>query len=420
MALKRQNQAIDMTVALLSTGSELLRGEVVNTNASWLAERLSELGHHVAAIEVVGDTREELVASIGRLTTAHRLVVVTGGLGPTTDDLTAAAAAEQAGVKLMTNEEALADIQQRVAQRAIPLRASHAKQAKLPAGCEMIPNETGTAPGFVMQSEGCEAFYLPGVPSEMRVMFERYIALRVRSTGDEQSYSICLHTVGVGESWLADQLDDLELGEAVTIGFRAKTSEVDVRLRAAASGNEPAAARSRVEHAAELVRERLGEAVYGEGEQTMSLLAANGVRNKGWRLAVAESCTGGLIAQQLTSIPASDYFMGGVVTYADSAKTGLLGVSEDTLRDHGAVSPQVAAEMANGARRAFDCEVAVSVTGIAGPTGATATKAVGLCYWAVAHPGGTVVEDRVFSGDRNRVQNKAVFATLDLLRRTLN
>jgi nicotinamide-nucleotide amidase len=407
-----------MTVALLSTGSELLRGEVVNTNASWLAEHLSELGHQVAAIEVVGDTRQELVASIERLTTAHPLVVVTGGLGPTTDDLTATAAAEQAGVELMTNEEALADIQRWVVKRAIPLRASHAKQAKLPAGSEMIPNETGTAPGFVMRSEGCVAFYLPGVPSEMRMMFEQYVAPRVGSTGDEQSYSICLHTVGVGESWLADQLDDLELGEAVTIGFRARTSEVDVRL--AASGNEPTAARSRVEHAAELVRERLGAAVYGVGEQSMPLLAASSVRNKGWRLAVAESCTGGLIAQQLTSIPASDYFMGGVVTYADSAKTSLLGVSEDTLRAHGAVSPQIAAEMANGARRAFDCEVAVSVTGIAGPTGATANKAVGLCYWAVAHPGGTVVEDRVFSGDRKRVQHRASFATLDLLRRTLN
>ena len=407
-----------MTVALLCTGSELLRGEVVNTNASWLAERLTQLGHEVAAIEVVGDERDRLAATIERLMASHHLVIATGGLGPTSDDLTAVAAAQQAGVELITNEDALAAIKHRVEQREIPLRASHERQARLPAGSEMIPNDIGTAPGFVVRGERSLVFYLPGVPSEMRAMFERYVAPRVDSEDDKCGYNICLRTAGVGESWLAERLDDLELDSDVTLGFRARVSEVDVRVAAQAS--DPASARARAKRVAQRVRKRLGDAVYGEGDQSMPVLAVRSLRDRQWRLAVAESCTGGLITHQLTSLPASDYFVGGAVTYANSAKTKLLGVSKDTLREHGAVSPEVAAEMAAGARRAFDCEVAISVTGIAGPTGGTANKPVGLCYWAVAHPGGTVVERRVFSGDRSHVLNKAAFAALDLLRRTVS
>ncbi len=408
-----------MTVALLTIGNELLRGEIVNSNGQWLAEQLTDLGLEVGEIDVVADDHQVVVATTRRLMDQHAVVLATGGLGPTTDDLTAAAAAEVAGVSLALHEDALAMIRRRLDQRGIELRPGHQKQAMLPVGAEPLPNSEGTAPGFVLRIGRATAYFMPGVPHEMREMFHQHVADRIRGEATNDSHAVLLHTVGVGESWIAQQLEGIEEAHPhITIGYRAKSSEVDVRV--VGHGCDLAQARERANAAASHIRERLGHAVYGEGNASMSQIAGKAVRSRGWRLAVAESCTGGLIAQQLTSHPASDFFVGGTVAYANTAKTLLLGVSEDTLRGHGAVSAEVAAEMAEGARRAFDCEVAISVTGIAGPSGATPGKPVGTCFYAVAHPGGTAVEQAVFSGSRTLVQKKAAHAALDLLRRTLN
>lgn len=408
-----------MTVALLSIGNELLRGEINNSNGQWLAEHLTDLGFEVSAIEVCSDELGALSAALRRMIDAHALVIATGGLGPTSDDRTAEAVGRVLGVELVGHDDALAAIKRRLDARSIPLRAGHEKQARLPLGAEMLPNGEGTAPGFIVRAERCTAYFLPGVPYEMRAMFTQHVADRIRGSVPNNTCSICLHTVGMGESWLAERLDGLEARHpGVTLGYRAKSSEVDVRIEA--RGADYAEARSRAKNAVADARDRLGDVIYGEGEQSMPQLAGKCVRARGWRLAVAESCTGGLIAQQLTAHPASDYFVGGAIAYANVAKTNLLGVSEDTLRGHGAVSAEVAAEMAEGARRIFDCEIGISVTGIAGPTGATADKPIGLCHWAVATPSGTVVEHAVFSGNRNHVQKKAAHAALNLLRRTLN
>jgi nicotinamide-nucleotide amidase len=283
----------------------------------------------------------------------------------------------------------------------------------------MLPNSAGTAPGFVLRVDRASAYFLPGVPHEMRTIFTQHVVPRVRGSAPNTGFALCLHTIGMGESWIAEQLLGVEEDHpGVTLRYRVHGVEVDVRVEA--RGSDHADARDRAQQAANDVRRRLGPAIYAEGEQTLPQLAGRAVRQRGWRLAVAESCTGGLLAQQLTALPASDYFVGGTVAYANAAKTSLLGVSEDTLRGHGAVSAEVAAEMAEGARRAFDCEVALSTTGIAGPTGATADKPVGLCHWALAYPGGTIVEQRVFRGNRTQVQQQAALAALDLLRRTLN
>jgi nicotinamide-nucleotide amidase len=408
-----------MTAALLSIGSELLRGELADTNAQWIAEQLTLLGFEVDCIEVVRDEPAVVIAEIGRMMDAHALLVATGGLGPTTDDLTAQAVASFLGVELVVNDDALAAIKRRVEDRGMELRPGHEKQARMPAGAEMLPNPLGTAPGFVVRADRATAFFLPGVPEEMKEMFQDHVLPRIRGGANKNAHHVCLHVFGAGESWIGEQLEGLEAAHpGVTVGYRAKHSEIDVRIQARAA--DYAEARDRARAAADDARQRLGAVVYGEDDQTMPMLAGRLVRTRGWTLAVAESCTGGLIAQQLTSIPASDYFIGGTVAYANTAKTQLLGVGEDTLRGHGAVSAEVAAEMAEGARRAFDCDVAISVTGIAGPTGGTADKPVGFCYWAVAHPGGTAVEHRVFRGDRNRIQQQAAYAALDLLRRTLD
>ncbi len=407
-----------MKVALLTIGTELLRGETANVNAQWLADQLTQLGFGISAMETTADHHETLVATFRRLIDCHAIIITTGGLGPTTDDLTTAAAAEVAGVELVTNHDALAAIKHRIEERGDELRPGHDKQALLPVGAELLPNSEGTAPGFILRLGRATVYCLPGVHREMQHMFEQQVAPRIRGAVAGDGYSVCLHTFGPHESWLAEQLEGLKLDHPdVTVGYRATGSSIDIRLHA--QGPDYAQARERVKLAVDEARARLGDVIYGEGDQTMAFLAGRALRKKGWRLALAESCTGGLIAHQLTSQPASDYLIGGAVAYANSAKTTLLGVSEDTLRGHGAVSGEVAAELAEGARRVFNCEVAISTTGIAGPTGASPGKPVGLVHWAVAHPDGTEFEQRVFSGSRTQVQHKAAHAALALLRRTL-
>jgi nicotinamide-nucleotide amidase len=280
----------------------------------------------------------------------------------------------------------------------------------------MLPNVNGTAPGFSVQLGESTAFFLPGVPREMKRMFTEQVLPRVRPTAPNNTFQVRLRTYGMGESSIGQALEGIEAAHpGVLLGYRVHFPEVDVKVHV--RGASQALARDVALRAAEEVRARLGGALYGEGDESFPEIVGRAVRSRGWRLALGESCTGGLISHLVTSYPASDYLVGGAVTYANSAKSRLLGVSEDTLRGHGAVSAEVAAEMAEGARRLCECDVGLAVTGIAGPTGGTASKPVGLVYWAVAHPGGTTVRERVFTGDRDEVQLAAAYAGLDLLRR---
>jgi nicotinamide-nucleotide amidase len=405
-----------MTVALLSIGTELTRGEIVNTNAPWLASELSASGFNVAAAEALPDNLEAIVTALKRLAQAYRLVIVTGGLGPTTDDLTAAAAARAAGVDLVRDESALLAVRRRVEAFGKTMNAGLEKQADVPANAEMLANSNGTAPGFSIQLGDTPVFFLPGVPREMKRMFTEQVLPRVRPSAPNNTFQVRLRTYGLGESSIGQALEGIEAAHpGVTLGYRIQYPEVDVKVHARASSQ--ATAREAALRASEDVKARLGDVVYGTGDESFPEIVGRAVRARGWRLAVAESCTGGLVMHLLTSYPASDYLVGGAITYANSAKSRLLGVFEDTLRGHGAVSAEVSAEMAEGSRRLCECEVALSITGIAGPTGGTATKPVGLVYWCVAHPGGTIVRDRVFVGNRDEVQLAAAYAGLDLLRR---
>ncbi|MBM4375067.1 MAG: competence/damage-inducible protein A [Deltaproteobacteria bacterium] len=405
-----------MSVALLSIGTELLQGEIANSNAQWIGDALTALGFHVTRIECVGDERDVLAATLSRLVDEHAFVIATGGLGPTSDDLTAEVAASVFGTMLALDDDQLATMRRKLEKVGRTLRQGHVKQANLPVGCEVLANPVGSAPGFALARGDHEVVFLPGVPAEMKAMFEQGVAPRLarRLTSDE--HRVVLHTYGAGESIVAERLEGLEASfPGVVLGYRIKGTEVDVKVVARAASR--ADARVLAEQAADEARDRLDELVYGEGDETLVQVVARSLRSRGFTLAVSESCTGGLVAKELTALPASDYFAGGTVTYSNAAKTKLLGVSEDTLRGHGAVSAEVAAEMAEGARRSFGTDVALSVTGIAGPTGATADKPVGLVYWAVAHPGGTVVSHRIFSGTRGQIQLAATYAVLDEVRR---
>ncbi|HVY48952.1 MAG TPA: CinA family nicotinamide mononucleotide deamidase-related protein [Minicystis sp.] len=405
-----------MTIALLSVGTELTRGEVVDMNAPWLAAELTGSGFSVAAIELAPDRVEALTAAVQRLASRHRIVIATGGLGLTGDAVTAEAAARAAGVELVLDESALLAIRRRLEPRGRQVLPAHEKQAKVPAGAELLPNAIGTDVAFCITLGDALAFFLPGSPREMKRTFTEQVLPRFRPQGPSTSAIVRLRTYGAGASTVAAALDEIgSASPAVTLSYRTHFPEIDVRIEA----NAPSlgVARDHAQRAADAVRARIGDAVYGVDDEQFPEIVGRAVRLRGHRLAVAESCTGGLISHLLTQRAASDYFVGGAVTYANSAKTRLLGVLEDTVRGHGAVSAEVVAGMAEGVRRLCACEIGLAVTGIAGPTGGSADVPVGLSYWAVAHPGGTVVRHKVFQGDREEVQRAAAYAGLDLLRR---
>ena len=407
-----------MTIALLSIGTELLRGEIVDTNAAFLAATLTEECFDVSSVNTVGDEAAHIVAAIKRLSETNRVIIATGGLGPTSDDLTTACVAEAAGVELVRDESALLAIRRRIEGRGKQVTVQHEKQADVPKGAEVLPNADGTAPGFAIGIGHATAFFMPGVPREMKRMFREQVLPRIRPSAPNDSFVIRLRTFGLPESTAAALLEGFESDfENIRLGYRVHFPELDVKV--VGRGATQSEARERATLAASVVRERLGDVVYGEADESLAGITGRALRARGWRLAIAESCTGGLISHLLTAnAGASDFLVGSAVTYANSAKTRLLSVSEDILRGHGAVSAECAAAMAQGVRRLCEVDVGLSVTGIAGPGGGSAQKPVGLVYWAVAHPGGTIVRERVFFGDRNEIQVHAAHAALDLVRRT--
>jgi nicotinamide-nucleotide amidase len=404
-----------MTAAILSIGTELTRGEIVNTNAQWLSAELTAIGFEVSEVSVVDDNPGRIVETLKRLASRYSVVVSTGGLGPTTDDLTAASVAEALSVPLVRHESSLEAIRRRFEALGRTMSESNAKQADFPRGADVLPNPVGTAPGFAVSLGACRFFFLPGVPREMKRLYADYIVPAMGKLAPKLTFQIRLKTFGSPESVVGEKLSGVEAQfPGVTLGYRATFPEIEVKVHATSTGFDEA--RMLADSAAKEVRLRLGDIVYGEGDDTFAEAVGRVLIGRGHRLAVAESCTGGLISHMITREPASEYFVAAAVTYANSAKTRILGVSEDVLRGHGAVSPEVAAAMAEGVRRVAAVEIGLSVTGIAGPTGATPNKPVGLVYWAVNHAGGTIVREQTFSGDRQQIQIRAAYAALALVR----
>lgn len=404
-----------MGAAVLSIGTEITRGEIVNTNASWLAGELTSIGFEVHEIASVDDDIERIAAMLDRLARAHEIIVATGGLGPTTDDLTAPAVARALGRGLVLHPASLEAIKRRFEAAGRTMSPSNEKQAYFPDGADVLSNPIGTAPGFAATLHGSTAFFMPGVPREAQRMFADHVAPRVAPLAPNVSFQIRLKTFGMPESVVGERLAGIEQAfPGITLGYRAHFPEIEVKVHA--RGGSHAEARALCERAAEQVRGRLGDVLYGEGDDTFPRVVGRAIRGRGFRLAIAESCTGGLVGTLLTQEPASDYFVADTITYANSAKTGLLGVGEEILRGHGAVSAECAAAMAEGIRRVCAVDLGLAITGIAGPSGGTPEKPVGLVYWALAHPQGTIVRDRVFRGDRNQIQKLASFAALALVR----
>ena len=407
-----------MTAAVLCIGTELTRGELLNSNATWLAESLTRIGLEVTAVDCVDDDRGRIEAYLRRLSAEHQVLVCTGGLGPTTDDITTECAARVAGVELLRDDATLLRIEELLRRFGRKMAVSNAKQADFPVGARILPNPNGTAPGFHVKLGAAAAYFMPGVPREMKAMFEVSVEPDLGALVSEQRRQIVLRCFGLPESEVNDRLAGVETSYGVVIGYRASLPEIEVKVLAQAATGEAALAVAR--RAADDVRGRLGDYVYGEGFASLPDHVGALLAERGQTLALAESCTGGLAAELLTRIPGSSrYFLGGAVVYANSAKTELLGVPPALLAEHGAVSAQVARAMAEGVRARLGADFGLAFTGIAGPDGGSEQKPVGLVHWALATATGTELRDRVFLGNRLDIRRRAAFAGFDLLRRSL-
>jgi nicotinamide-nucleotide amidase len=409
-----------MTAAVLSIGTELTRGELVNTNAAWLGEELTKLGFEVTEHATVDDELGRIVTLMHRFAEAHRVVVVTGGLGPTSDDLTTEAAAAAAGVELRRDERVVEGIRQKFKAFGRVMPESNAKQGDFPEGAVVLANPVGTAPGFSLLLGEAEFFFVPGVPREMKHIFAESIVPAISPLAEPRTHQIHIRTFGMTESGVAQALHGLEQKhQGLTLGYRAHFPEIEVKVHVRAGS--PGEAEQRAESIAVEVRALLGDAVFGGRDDSFPEVVGGSLRAAGKTLAVAESCTGGRVGEMLTRAPgASDYLLLDAVVYANSAKEAVLGVSPEVLAAHGAVSAETAAAMAEGALRVAGADIAVSITGIAGPGGGTEDKPVGTIWFGLARKGeATVTKHRKLPWGRDRVQALSAYVALELVRRAV-
>ena len=393
-----------MSAEVLCIGTELLLGNITNGNARWLAEQLAAQGITHLRQEVVGDNSERVIAAVRAAAGRCRVLITTGGLGPTPDDLTTEAIAAAFETPLVEHPAVWADIQAKLSARGRPIVASNRKQALLPEGAQVLPNATGSAPGMIWSPvPGFTVLTFPGVPSELQAMWRATAVPWLAQAGLAQGVfaSRLLRFWGVGESNLAEQMADLLDGTNPTVAPYAGAGEVKLRLTARA--DSPTAADALLAPLEAEICRRTGTLCYGVDDDSLASVVLAALRRRGESVAVAESCTGGGLGAALAAVPgASDVFVGGVIAYANSVKQALLGVPAALLEQHGAVSDPVAVAMAEGARRATGATWGIAVTGIAGPGGGSEAKPVGLVHIAIAGPGVSSSEAVRFGSTRGR------------------
>jgi nicotinamide-nucleotide amidase len=412
-----------MRVELLTIGDELLLGFTIDTNSAFLGRELAGLGVEVARRATVGDDRDAIAAAIRDALTRADGVITTGGLGPTSDDVTMAAVAAALGVELERDPAVVARLEEiwRSRGRSEPLPPANLSQAMLPRGARVLPNNHGTAPGvFAERADGRWVAVLPGVPREMREMFEGSVRgmIRTLAPGETVVRSLAVRTTGLPESRLPTLLAEYADGvDGLSLAYLPSVEGVDLRLTA--RGLRAAEADEMLRAAARKLSARLEPYAYAEGATDLAEVVLDGCRRMGRRIAVAESCTGGMLGQRLTAIAgSSDVFAGGVIAYDDEVKLELLGVDRESLQRHGAVSEEIVTEMASAARRRFGVDVGIGITGIAGPGGGSVEKPVGTVWIALATPDEMVAKRLRLFGDRDEIRRRAAQAALDLVRRS--
>lgn len=409
-----------MTVELIFVGTELLLGNIVNTNAAFLSEKCAGLGLSCYFQVVVGDNEARLTEVIQTAVSRSDIVILSGGLGPTEDDLTKEVAAKVCGRELYMHEPSRAALESFFASRHMEITENNWKQAMMPEGAIVLDNPNGTAPGVIIETEKSKVILLPGPPNELYPMFENNVAPYLAGLTSQVICSKTVKVCGVGESKAETMIKDLiDAQTNPTLATYAKTGEVHIRVTAAAEDEK--AAYDLIDPTVRVLKKRFGKAVYSTREDvTLEQAVVKLLNTQGLTVTCAESCTGGLLSGRLINVPGvSDVYRAGFVTYSNKAKQSLIGVRGRTLKQYGAVSPQTAREMALGAARAARADVAVSVTGIAGPDGGTEEKPVGLVYIGCCVKGRVTVKKYQFSGNRSKIRESTVAAALTLLRRCL-
>ena len=407
-------------VEIVTIGDELLLGHTIDTNAAFLSEQLAAAGMRVARRTTVGDDEEAISRAVLDALQRSGTVICTGGLGPTRDDFTKPVVAGLYKRSLLLNHELLDKLRERWRQRGLNMPASNSTQAEVPEGARVLRNRLGTAPGLALDDPALGlTILLPGVPHELRDIAVREVIPFLLERGSELSQPIryrIIRVTGVPESALADRIDDIvDAIQPLTVAFLPNFGGVDLRITSWGLFSE-AECETRFDGVERQLRERLGAHVYGTGNDVIESAVGSLLRERRLTLAVAESCTGGLLGQRITAVPgASDYFIGGFITYADQAKVAELNVTAATLAAHGAVSEETAREMAQGARAHTGAAAAIAITGIAGPSGGTPDKPVGLVWTAVLLNDVVRTRRYVFPGDRGEVRERAAQMGLALL-----
>ncbi len=409
-----------MNIELVTIGTELLLGMTLDTNGAEIARVLAEHGIRVTRRTSVADRGDEIRDAVTEALKRTGAVLTTGGLGPTRDDVTKKVVADLFAAPLEFDESVWGSLLARFARLERKPPESNRSQALVPRGATVLPNRWGTAPGLWLEGDPGLVIMLPGVPLEMRKLLEHEVMPRVINRGTQSVIrSLLVRTSGIPESSLAELIGEIE-GEIapITLAYLPGLEGVDLRLSAWELA--PEEADRRLHAAALLLSERAGSSVYGNGESDLAARVLDEARSRGLRLAVAESCTGGLVGARLTDVPgSSDVFVGGVIAYDNALKVDLLGVPESVLAEHGAVSEPVALAMAEGALHRFGVDVAVSVTGVAGPSGGTAAKPVGTVWLGCAYGGSIEARRIMFAGNRHEIRGRAAQAALFMLHRRL-
>jgi len=408
-------------IEIITIGDELLCGRTQDTNASMIARELSAAGFAVARITTIGDECSAISAALLSCLKETRFVIVTGGLGPTEDDRTAAAAAAAFNDTLALHPEALAMLHEKLERRGRSMNSPQQKQALLPSTCAPFANPVGTACGFIMRHENRHYLFMPGVPVEARAMTEQFVVSYINEHACRRHaiLSSQLRVFGLWESVIQEKLSGVHDSQSgVSLGYYPHFPEVILRL----TGHSPDAAvlQKHLERARDAIVDRIGEHIYAEGDETLAACVGKLLADAGSTIAVAESCTGGLLSHLITNVPGSSaWFERGLVVYSNISKTQLAGVKESILAQHGAVSAQTAEALAQGVRDRAASTWGIGITGIAGPDGGTTEKPVGTVFFAIAGPDGCRAYHRRFTGNREQIKLLSACTALDLLRRTL-
>ena len=405
------------TAELIAVGTELLLGNIANTDAQMISQGLSELGINVYYHTVVGDNPDRVRQAVDVAKTRANIIITTGGLGPTCDDLTKVAIADAFGKKLFYHEPSAQRIRDRFAAMGRPLTENNFQQAMLPEGCTVLDNDWGTAPGVAFCEDGVHVLMLPGPPRECEKMFRNRAVPYLKQLSDGVIASRTVKTFGIGESAAEAKLRDLMNAlENPTLAPSAKPGGTELRITAHAQTEEKALAL--IAPVEQQVKDRLGDRVIGVDVPSMEAVCSRLLREQGLTLGTAESCTGGLIAKTMTDLPGSSaIFNGGIVSYTNTVKNQVLGVPQEMLDQYGAVSPQVAEAMARGAKKVLGCDIALSSTGIAGPDSDDRGNPIGLVYLGLAFGDQCIVKEyNAGHISRERVRRSSAYTALDLLR----